>query len=251
MLRSGVRARDGSMEAVGSTDARPVAVSGAALAAAMGLAALLVCGDASAAARGGLATSVSLVAMLMSVVPLAVFSSDPPASAALSAAGAVLLVAAGAGAWHRRSRQVADSVATSGAFAGSGVPLGSASARVAAPTLTTQFCEQFIRLQAAWDCAAMPDLRQLTTPRIFEDVCAELASRREVHGSNRTDVVTLRADVLSLEEFADLRLASVEFSGLIREAPEQGAVPFRELWILARSKHDESGWKLARQQTLL
>jgi predicted lipid-binding transport protein (Tim44 family) len=45
-------------------------------------------------------------------------------------------------------------------------------------------------------------------------------------------------------------LASVEFSGFIRESAEHGAVPFRELWMLARTKDEASPWRLARQQSL-
>ena len=46
-------------------------------------------------------------------------------------------------------------------------------------------------------------------------------------------------------------LASVEFSGLIRESAEKGAVPFRELWMLAAAKDGAPSWRLARQQALL
>ena len=70
-------------------------------------------------------------------------------------------------------------------------------------------------------------------------------------GTSRTDVITLHAELLGLEELSADYLASVEFSGLIRESAEQGAVPFRELWMLACTKDGTPSWRLARQQALL
>ena len=70
--------------------------------------------------------------------------------------------------------------------------------------------------------------------------------------TSRTDVISLHAELLGLEELGAAYLASIEFSGLIRESAEQGEVPFRELWMLAGSKDDGApSWRLARQQALL
>jgi predicted lipid-binding transport protein (Tim44 family) len=60
----------------------------------------------------------------------------------------------------------------------------------------------------------------------------------------------LRARLLALEELQDARLASVEFSGLIRERAGAQAAPFRELWLLAHIDAGGQGWKLARVQSL-
>ena len=46
-------------------------------------------------------------------------------------------------------------------------------------------------------------------------------------------------------------VVSVEFSGLLRESAEAGAVPFRELWLLTQSKREAAAWRLARHQALL
>ena len=46
-------------------------------------------------------------------------------------------------------------------------------------------------------------------------------------------------------------VVSVEFSGLMREAPDDCAVPFREVWMLTRFMHGAEGWKLARHQALI
>jgi len=97
----------------------------------------------------------------------------------------------------------------------------------------------------------MQSLRVLTTPEMFDELCFESPGAGSVRTSSRTDVVTLRAELLGFEVLAGMQLASVEFSGLIREAADQGAVPFREFWILAKSNAGGSGWRLARHQALL
>ena len=109
---------------------------------------------------------------------------------------------------------------------------------------------RFMSLQAAWDAADVPVLRSLTTPDMLEELLQVLSARES--GCSRTDVISLHAELLALEELGAAYLASIEFSGLIRESAETGPVPFRELWMLACSKGDGSAtWRLARQQALL
>jgi predicted lipid-binding transport protein (Tim44 family) len=108
---------------------------------------------------------------------------------------------------------------------------------------------RFLRLQAAWDAGDVQALGHLTTPDMLQELLAVLGSR--VGGPSRTDVITLHATLLDVEELGAAWLASVEFSGLIRESAEQGAVPFRELWMLAAAKDGAPSWRLARQQALL
>jgi len=108
---------------------------------------------------------------------------------------------------------------------------------------------RFLRLQAAWDAGDVHALGHLTTPDMLQELLPMLRSR--VGGASRTDVITLHATLLDVEELGAAWLASVEFSGLIRESAEQGAVPFRELWMLAAAKDGAPSWRLARQQALL
>jgi predicted lipid-binding transport protein (Tim44 family) len=107
---------------------------------------------------------------------------------------------------------------------------------------------RFLRLQVAWDAGDVQTLGRLTTPAMLEELLAVLTTR--AGGPSRTDVITLHAELLGLEELGAAWLASVEFSGLIRESAEQGAVPFRELWMLACEKDGSPSWRLARQQAL-
>jgi predicted lipid-binding transport protein (Tim44 family) len=108
---------------------------------------------------------------------------------------------------------------------------------------------RFLHLQRAWDAGDVPALSSLTTPDMLEELLHVLTARGA--GPSRTDVITLHAELLGLEELGAGYLASVEFSGLIRESAEQGAVPFRELWMLAGAKESAPSWRLARQQALL
>ena len=108
---------------------------------------------------------------------------------------------------------------------------------------------RFLRLQAAWDAGDVQALGHLTTPDMLQELLPVLRNR--VGGPSRTDVITLHAKLLDLEELGAGWLASVEFSGLIRESAEQGAVPFHELWMLAAAKDGAPSWRLARQQALL
>jgi predicted lipid-binding transport protein (Tim44 family) len=107
----------------------------------------------------------------------------------------------------------------------------------------------FMRLQAAWDDADLPTLERLTMGPVLQDLRDQLESRGEA--MNRTDVLRLHAQLLAFEELRDAFVASVEFSGLIRERQDAGATEFRELWMLAKLKPvDGDAWQLARVQAL-
>lgn len=115
-------------------------------------------------------------------------------------------------------------------------------------TLLADLRRQFITLQAAWDGREVEVLRALTTPEMLSELCTQLP---DCHSApNHTEVITLHARLLGFDEVGPAYLASVEFSGIIRECDETGAVPFRELWMLARPKHEAEGWRLARQLDL-
>lgn len=107
----------------------------------------------------------------------------------------------------------------------------------------------FVKLQAAWDAADLQALAALTTGPLAAELREELEARPP--GPNRTEVLTLDARLLAMEELNGACIASVEFSGLIRERLDAGAAPFRELWMLARlNSTPVPGWRLARVQAL-
>jgi predicted lipid-binding transport protein (Tim44 family) len=106
----------------------------------------------------------------------------------------------------------------------------------------------FVRVQDAWDRADLGALSDLATAPLLEDLRRQLALRGP--GPNCTEVVQLDARLLAMEELHEAFVASVEFSGLIREQQDHAAAPFRELWLLANVKAAGCGWKLARVQSL-
>ena len=106
----------------------------------------------------------------------------------------------------------------------------------------------FNRLQAAWDKGDQADINEFTTPQMFAEIKMDLEERGK--SNNRTDVVQLDAELLGIEQSATEYVASVRFSGLIREAEGAAAEPFNEVWNLTKSATGNSGWVLAGIQQL-
>ncbi|MDR7305576.1 Tim44-like domain-containing protein [Rhodoferax saidenbachensis] len=110
----------------------------------------------------------------------------------------------------------------------------------------------FVTLQAAWDRSDIPALRAMMTDDMLKEIQAQL-SERETHtgaDANLTEVVMIEAHLLGIEELPDEYMASVEFSGMIREEPSAGPSPFREVWNMTKSKSGGSGWLVAGVQAL-
>ena len=110
----------------------------------------------------------------------------------------------------------------------------------------------FVTLQAAWDKSDINALRVMMTDSMLKEIQAQL-SEREVHTGgpvNHTDVVMLEARLLGIEDLGDDYMASVEFSGMIKEDPSSGASPFREVWNMTKPKSGSSGWLVAGVQAL-
>lgn len=106
----------------------------------------------------------------------------------------------------------------------------------------------FIRLQTAWDRADVNDVREFSTPEMFGELRLQLQERGA--SPNSTDVVSLDAELLGIENSADEYLASVRFSGMIREAENAPAAPFAEVWNLVKPASGQGGWLLAGIQQL-
>jgi len=110
----------------------------------------------------------------------------------------------------------------------------------------------FVSLQAAWDKADIGALRVMMTDTMLKEIQAQLADREAHTGGpvNMTDVVMIEAHLLGIEDLGDDYMASVEFSGMIREEPSAGASPFREVWNMIKPKNGRSGWLVAGVQAL-
>lgn len=134
-------------------------------------------------------------------------------------------------------------------------PIASTSARDEAPTWFDgpAFAEgaktHFIRLQAAWDQADWRDIRTYTAPQLFAELQREHA--RSATPGQYTEVVTLNAELLQVQRDGDQVLASVRFSGLIREEADGPAQPFDEVWHVQHPWDTRDGdWLISGIQQL-
>jgi predicted lipid-binding transport protein (Tim44 family) len=109
----------------------------------------------------------------------------------------------------------------------------------------------FVTLQSAWDRSDVASLRAMMTDSMLAEIKSQLAERETHTGAtpNHTDVVMIDARLLGIEELADEYMASVEFSGMIREEPSAGPSPFREVWNMTKPKTG-GGWLVAGVQAL-
>jgi predicted lipid-binding transport protein (Tim44 family) len=107
----------------------------------------------------------------------------------------------------------------------------------------------FVKLQKAWDDGDLDSLREFATPEMFSNLTQDLNARAEA--SNQTDVVTLNAELLGVETGQDNYLASIQFTGMIREQAGAPAEPFTEIWNLSKPIHASGGWVLAGIQKLV
>ncbi|HSH89110.1 MAG TPA: TIM44-like domain-containing protein [Ramlibacter sp.] len=110
----------------------------------------------------------------------------------------------------------------------------------------------FTTLQDAWDRSDINSLRSMMTDDMLGEIRAQLAEReKHLDGQpNKTEVVMLEAQLLGIEDLGDDYMASVEFSGMIREEPSTGPSPFREVWNMTKPKSGNSGWLVAGVQAL-
>ena len=102
----------------------------------------------------------------------------------------------------------------------------------------------FIKLQIANDSGRLDEIREFTTPELFDEL------RTDIQAGSHTDVVSLNADLLELANERNNYWASVRFSGLVRETPNAEPTGFEEVWNLVKPADGSSGWLLAGIQQM-
>lgn len=100
--------------------------------------------------------------------------------------------------------------------------------------------KQFISIQKVWDSGNIAEMRTFLTDDLMKELQAQLTGRIE---ENHTEVVLLNAELLGIEKVSDGHLASVRFSGMLREQAGAEAFRFEEVWNLF--KPEQGGWLLA------
>ena len=101
----------------------------------------------------------------------------------------------------------------------------------------------FTRMQDANDRADLGALRDMMTPELFGEIEAQIRERGSA--PQKTEVVTLDARVIEVVTEGDHYIASVRFSGLIREEPGAQPESFNEIWHLQKPMKGSSGWLMA------
>ena len=106
----------------------------------------------------------------------------------------------------------------------------------------------FGRLQAANDAGNLDDIHVFTTPEMFAEI--QLQFQERGRAAQRTDVVQLDARLLDLSTEGARHVASVRFTGLIRETADGAPESFDEVWHLVKPVDGAGGWLLAGIQQL-
>ena len=104
--------------------------------------------------------------------------------------------------------------------------------------------KHFLRLQDANDRGDLKDIREFVTPEMFAEISLQIQER--AGKPNKTEVVNLNADIADVITDGDLVIASVRFSGLIREEADAQAEAFSEIWHIQKSESQPNAvWFIA------
>jgi predicted lipid-binding transport protein (Tim44 family) len=106
----------------------------------------------------------------------------------------------------------------------------------------------FIRMQAAWDRGDVADLREFTAPEVYGELSMQIQERNGQQ--DFTEVVNIEAQLLGIETTERDYLASVQFDGMIRNAPGAAPEPYLEVWNLSKPLNGTGGWVLAGIQQI-
>lgn len=166
-------------------------------------------------------------------------SSDSPASAQNT--------------WRQASQPVADSAAAPVAAASlAAVPAPPVDEKwfipgdFDTPSFLANAKKQFIEIQAVWDSGDVNKLTDYLTDDLIAEFKPQLLARE--NEPTQTDVVLLNAELLGIEAVSGGHLASVRYSGMLRESKDTEAFRFEEVWNLY--KGNGAGWLLAGIQQI-
>jgi len=148
-------------------------------------------------------------------------------------------------------RQAAAPAAAAGTGAGASAPSAPADSSWFIPgdfdtvAFLSQAKARFIEIQAIWDSGDVNKLREYLTDDLVAELKPQILARS---GTTSTEVVLLNAELLGIESVSGGHLASVRYSGMLRESTDAEAFRFEEVWNLY--KGGESGWLLAGIQQI-
>lgn len=100
----------------------------------------------------------------------------------------------------------------------------------------------FVTMQGVFDKGNVAGLREYCSDEVVDHLKAEIESRGDA--VNRTDVVTLDAQLIGFETDVDEQIATVAFTGMLREEQDAAASEINELWVMTRPVSG-GGWVLS------
>lgn len=132
--------------------------------------------------------------------------------------------------------------------AGAGEAVAPSTARIPADFDVAGFERQarfaFIRLQAANDVKDTNDIRDFTTPEMYAELSLQIQERGDT--LQKTEIVTLNVQVLEVVTENQRAIASVRYTGDIRETVGGPLEQIDEIWHVAKRLDDaKATWLLA------
>lgn len=107
----------------------------------------------------------------------------------------------------------------------------------------------FIRLQAAHDRGDINEIRDYTTPEMLAEISAQINERGDAQ--QKTEVLFIDANLLEVETTHAMAIASVRFTGQLRDAPSGEPEAFDEIWHVQKDLKDpDATWLLAGIQQI-
>ncbi len=100
----------------------------------------------------------------------------------------------------------------------------------------------FTQLQAANDRRDLSTMCDFMTPELYAEIAAQIEKDPT---PQKTEVVTLDAEVLEVVTEGDAYIASVRFSGKIRESADALPESFSEVWHLEKPVNGRGGWLIS------
>jgi len=115
------------------------------------------------------------------------------------------------------------------------------------PTFLDNAKSQFAHIQRLWDQGDEESLQQYLTDDLFKELRPSILANAQSQ-TNRTEIVLLNAELMGIEKLDDGYLASVRYSGMLREGNASEATRFEEVWNLLKA--EGTGWLVAGIQQM-
>ncbi|MBL8500716.1 MAG: Tim44 domain-containing protein [Nitrosomonas sp.] len=102
----------------------------------------------------------------------------------------------------------------------------------------------FIRLQAAHDRGDINEIRDFTTAEMLAEISEQMQERGDTQ--QKSEVMFIDANLLEVETTEDMAIASVRFTGQLRELPNGEPEAFDEIWHVRKDLKDPNAtWLLS------